>query len=143
MNWDPIKEMREFQKGINKRFESFFNKPHMKGISTNTHHPASDIIEKEGSIIVKVDLPGIEKEDIEINATPISLEIKAEKKHEIKIEKKGYYKHERSYGGFYRVIQLPSPIDPDSAEAAYKNGVLEVKFKKTKIKRIEKKVKIK
>ncbi len=142
MEWGPFEEMRELQKRINKTFESFFNKPQVKSLSVNTYSPLSDVIDKEGYILVKVDPPRVEKEDIAINITNQSIEVRAHKKHEVKIQKKGYYKHERSYGGFYRVIHLPSSVDADSAKAVYKNGVLEINLQKSKTKKISKKVKV-
>ncbi|MFH1332107.1 MAG: Hsp20/alpha crystallin family protein [archaeon] len=142
MEWNPFGEMREFQKRMNKAFEDFFKKPRMKSLSVDAHSPLSDVIDKGNQFIVKVDLPGVEKEDIILNTTERSVEVRAEKKREVKIQKKGYYRHERSYGGFYRVVPLPSFIDPDSAKASYKNGVLEIKVKKSKTKKVSKKVRV-
>jgi len=142
MEWDPFDEMREFQKRMNKAFEAFFQRPRMKSLSIGVRSPLSDVIDKGDHFVVRVDLPGVEKEDIILNTSDRSVEVRAEKKHEVKVQKKGYYRHERSYGGFYRVIPLPSYIDPDSAKASYKNGVLEIKVKKSKTKKVSKKVRV-
>ncbi|MBW2988193.1 Hsp20/alpha crystallin family protein, partial [Candidatus Woesearchaeota archaeon] len=91
-----------------------------------------------------VELPGINKEDIKVRATEDGLEIRAEKKEEIKQEDKrrGIYRQERTYSGFYRFIPLPEGVDTSKIQATYKNGVLELKVPKPK-QRQEKGVEIK
>lgn len=142
MYWDPFEEMGEFQRHMNKAFESFFNRPDMKRLAIDMHTPNSDIIEKDDHVIVRVDLPGVGKEDIILTVTDSNIEVRAQKKQEVKVQKKGYYRHERSYGGFYRVIPLPSGVNPDSAKASFKNGVLEVRLQKSKTKKVTKKVRV-
>jgi len=85
--------------------------------------------ETNDKILVVADIPGAEKEDIKLNATEDSLEIKAEIK-ERKEEKLEYAYRERKYAGFYRLVNLPVKVDVSKAKASYKNGVLEVKFSK-------------
>jgi len=143
MEWDPFEEMHEFQRRMNKAFEAFFSRPHVKSLSLDVHTPLSDVIDKGNHIIASIDLPGVEKEDVILSVSDNKIEVRAQRKHEVKVQKKGYYKHERSYGGFYRIIPLPSSVDPDSAQAVYKNGVLEIKLKKSKSKKVAKKVEVK
>jgi HSP20 family protein len=142
MERDLFEEMREFQKRMNKAFDSFFNRPQMKEFGMNFYNPLSDVIDKGDHVVVHVDLPGVEKEDIVLGVTDTHIEVRAQKKHEVKVQKKGYYRHEHSYGGFYRVIPLPANVDSDSAKAVYKNGVLEIKLQKSKTKKVSKKVKV-
>lgn len=142
MYWDPFEEMREFQKRMNKAFEPFFNRSEMKRLAIDMHSPYSDVIEKDDHVTVRVDLPGVEKEDIVFMVKDSNIEVRAQKKHEVKVKKKGYYRHERSYGGFYRVIPLPSDVNPESAKVEYKDGVLEVRLQKSKAKKVTKKVKV-
>ncbi len=142
MYWSPFDEMREFQRRMNKAFESFFSRPDVKRVSFDKDSPLSDVIDKGDRFVVRVDLPGVEKQDIVLNVRENIVEVRAEKKHEVKVQKKGYYRHERSYGGFYRVIPLPSNVDPDSVKTSYKNGVLEIKLQKSKTKKVAKKVRV-
>lgn len=142
MHWDPFNEMREFQRRMNKSFESFFKGSDIGKLNEAMRYPASDVIDKDNHVIVRVDLPGVEKEDVITTVNDNHIEVRAQKKHEVKVKKKGYYRHECSYGGFYRVIPLPSNVDPSSAKAHYKNGVLEVKLIKSKAKKVSKKVKV-
>jgi len=90
--------------------------------------PLVDIVEKENEIISKIELPGVDKKDIKINVSESGLEIKVEKKEEIREEdkEKGYSRIERSYKGFYRYCPLPESIDTEKVEAKYEKGILEV-----------------
>lgn len=94
--------------------------------------PRVDIREGNRHITVKAEIPGVEKEDIDISVSGSRLHIKGEKKQE-KEEKGGnYYRLESGYGFFSRSIELPAPVDPETVDAKYKRGVLTVKMKKTK-----------
>jgi len=99
---------------------------------TNYRQAISDITETDKEIIATVELPGVEKEDIDINATDTGIEIKVEKKEENRDEdkKKGIYKLERNYVGFYKFIPIPEGAEIDNIKATYKNGVLELRIPK-------------
>jgi HSP20 family protein len=93
--------------------------------------PTVDIYEEGHHIIVKSDLPGLTKEDIEINLTDDRITLSGEKKKEEKVEKKDYFHVERSYGSFCRSFALPAEVQTNKAKASFKDGVLEVKIPKT------------
>jgi HSP20 family protein len=93
--------------------------------------PTVDIFEDGDDIVVKSELPGMTKDDIEVNITENTITISGEKKSEEKIEKKNYYRLERSYGSFCRSFDLPVKIQPDKAKASFKDGVLEVRLPKS------------
>ena len=95
--------------------------------------PLTDVCETKQEVMVRMEIPGVEKEDIQIHASSGGIEIKAEKKDEIKEEdkKKGRYRVERSYAGFYRFFSLPDNAEADKIEANYKNGILELRIPKT------------
>ncbi|MFA4960406.1 MAG: Hsp20/alpha crystallin family protein [Candidatus Pacearchaeota archaeon] len=89
--------------------------------------PDVDIVDKEEELMIKIDLPGVKKEDIKLNINSDSIEIKCEKTEERKDEEEGdYYLSERYYRGFYRKISLPRSIIPEDAKARFRNGVLEI-----------------
>ncbi len=88
--------------------------------------PLVDVIETDDEVQVIAEMPGVSKDDIELNATETSLEIRAESES-------------RKY---YEVVELPAEVDPDSAKARYNNGVLEVILKKKYPKRGGKKIKV-
>lgn len=94
--------------------------------------PDIEVIEKDGTMTVRADLPGIRKEDVTVEITNNSLVIKGERRQEKKEEREGYYRSERSYGNFYRSIPFRDGIEADDANASFKNGVLEVTLKTRK-----------
>lgn len=88
--------------------------------------PRTDILESKKGWTVKVELPGIKKEDIYVGLEGNYLVVKAEKKAEKETKDKTYYSCERSYGQYYRRISLPYPVYTDQLTASYENGVLEI-----------------
>ncbi len=102
--------------------------------------PFCDVQETDSEVIITAELPGVNKEDIKINATEHEVEIEAEVKREEEEKKAGYVRSERQYSKFYRCLTLPAEVDPSKAKATYKNGVLELRLPKV---RAEKKTSIK
>ena len=105
--------------------------------------PAVDLYKEKDDIVVKAELPGMEKDNIELNLSDNRLTIRGEKKKEEEVKKEGYYRSERSYGSFVRTLELPSEVQTDKVKAAFKNGVLEIRLPKTEeAKKKETKVKV-
>jgi HSP20 family protein len=92
--------------------------------------PRADVFEQDGMLVVKAELPGVKKEDINIAVEEGDLVIRGERKSEEKIEEKDYYHMERFFGSFYRRLPLPEGVMPEKIDALYKDGVLEVKIPK-------------
>jgi HSP20 family protein len=93
--------------------------------------PKVDVKEEDKEIVVSAELPGLDQKDIDVTVTEDSVRIAGEKKHEEEEEEKGYYRHETSYGSFERVIDLPTEVDEDKAEAEFNKGVLTIKLPKS------------
>ena len=93
--------------------------------------PSLDVFEEKDEIVVKADLPGMNKDEIEVTVTENVVTIKGEKKKEEEVKEKDYYRRERSYGSFVRSVQLPSEVKSDQIKANFKDGVLEVRMPKT------------
>ncbi|MBI4654044.1 MAG: Hsp20/alpha crystallin family protein [Nitrospirae bacterium] len=128
----PFRRMEEM-------FEDFFRRPLgrpwwpslpqlFKGMEPT---PSVDIFEEGDDVVVKTELPGMEKDDVDVNLTENAITISGEKKKEEKVEKKDYYHFERSYGSFSRTFTLPAEVQTDKAKASFKKGVLEVRIPKT------------
>ena len=92
--------------------------------------PAVDIHETDDGFMVTADLPGVKKEDIEIDLKDSTLTIKGEKKFEEKAPKENYIRIERSYGKFIRSFSLPNNIDSEKIKATFNNGTLELNIPK-------------
>jgi HSP20 family protein len=93
--------------------------------------PALDFFEEKDEIVVKAELPGMDKDNVEVSLTDHTLTIKGEKKKEEEVKEENYYKSERSYGSFVRTLELPTEVHSDKIKATFKNGVLEVRLPKT------------
>jgi len=89
-----------------------------------------EVFETPTDLVVRVELPGVKKEDVDITIRDNYLVIRAEKKEEQEENKEHVHVVERVYGKFERVIPLPTDVDPDKAKATFKDGVLEIRFPK-------------
>ena len=103
--------------------------------------PSVDVYEKDDTYVVKAELPGVKKDDIDVSVSGDTLTIKGERKDETETKEENCYLAERSYGSFMRSMALPSTVDADNIEANYDDGVLEVKLPKSS-KEESKKVKV-
>ena len=90
-----------------------------------------DIYEDNESVILKAELPGIRRENLDVQLSPDSITISGQKNSEEKVEQRDYFRLERSYGSFTRRFQLPVETQTDKARASFKDGVLEVRIPKS------------
>jgi HSP20 family protein len=88
--------------------------------------PAVDVFERDNNLVVRAELPGMSKDDINIEMTDEGLLIHGERKKEKEEELEGWYRSERSYGEFRRLISLPEGVNAEEAKARFENGVLEI-----------------
>ena len=88
--------------------------------------PSVDIFEREGNVVVKAEMPGIRREDIEVNISEGQITLTGERRHEEEIRDEQYFRIERAYGRLYRALPLPKGCDAQHAVANVKDGVLEV-----------------
>ena len=116
--------------------------PRLRSLVTEDISPSVDVFEEGEDLVVKAELPGIKKEDIDIRLTDGMITISGEKKKEDEIKRKDYYKWERSYGSFCRSFELPAEVQKDKVKSTFKDGVLEIRMPKSK-EAIQKEVKIK
>ena len=100
--------------------------------------PAIDVTETDGEIEITAELPGLEEKDVQINVSDNVLTIRGEKKGEKEDKQKDYRVVERSYGSFYRALELPAGIDHDKIKANISKGVLKVTLPKPAAKQAKK-----
>jgi HSP20 family protein len=123
---------------MNRMFDEFFERPF--GLSPFSERstldrgfvPSMDVSETDKEINVKVELPGLEADDVDVTIGQNSLTISGEKRVEKEEEGERYYRAERSYGSFQRVIPLPEGVERENVDASFRNGVLSVKIPKSK-----------
>ncbi len=148
----PFQEIeRRFQE-MERRFEDIIRRPlsllpswmpRLKMHELEEITPSIDIFTKGDDVVVKAELPGIKKEDVDVDLTEDTITISGEKKKEEKVEKKDYYSYESSYGSFKRSFSLPAVVQTEKASAKFKDGVLEIRIPKTEeAKKKEKKIMI-
>jgi HSP20 family protein len=127
-NWwsDPFFELENIQKQMNQLFD--FSLSRGPGGDTTLlggqWAPAVDVYDSKDNLLVKADLPGLTKDEIEVSIQENHLVLKGEKKKDHEIKEENYFKTERYYGSFFRTIPLPSEIDAAKVEAKYQDGVL-------------------
>jgi HSP20 family protein len=95
--------------------------------------PAFDVSETDNELTIKADVPGMDKEDLNITVSDGILTIKGEKKHEKKEENKHYHCVERRYGSFSRTMRLPTEVEAEKVDATYKDGVLSITLPKSEV----------
>ncbi len=132
------------QREINSLFDSFFRgSVEDSGLVTTAWNPAVDITEHDSTFVVKVELPGVSRDDVRITIQDSMLTIRGEKKQEKETKGANVHRTERSYGAFQRSFSLPSSVKADAIEAKYSDGVLTInlpKAEEAKRKEIEVKV---
>lgn len=91
--------------------------------------PEVEMLEKNGNLVVRADLPGLDRKDVKVNVDEGALTIEGERRSEKEEKREGYFHTERSYGSFQRRIPLPRGVDASSCDAKFENGVLEITMK--------------
>lgn len=130
----PIEDMGRWFDEIWRRPFSALRMPFWAGtgaLEAEGFSPSVDMYETEHEFVVKCDLPGVKKDDIDIDIAHNFLTISGEKCMEEKVEKSNYYRYESSYGKFSRNFELPEGLDIDKAKAHFEDGVLEIKLPKS------------
>lgn len=137
--WRPFVGLTGWERDMDRMLEDFFGRrvrpwwPErwFRAEEMEVKPPIVDVFEEKDDIVVKAELPGMEKDNIEVNLTDHNLTIKGEKKKEEEVKEENYYRAERSYGSFVRTLALPKDVRADKVTASFKNGILEVRMPKT------------
>ncbi len=125
IRWNPVRDIFNLQDEINKLFGNYGGRDDSLGWA-----PAVDIQETESGYSIKVDLPGIKKEDIKLSVENNVMSISGERKDEKEEKGKNYLRKEKSYGSFFRSFALPHAVDSKNIKASYADGVLSVDIPK-------------
>jgi len=125
---DPFRELVAMQDRVARLFGDVYLRDEDTGFR-GTWTPAVDIFETENhDLVVKAELPGLSREDIEVTVENSTLVLKGSKKFEAEVKEESYRRVERSYGTFHRSFTLPNTVDASKVTADYRNGVLTVKL---------------
>ena len=128
--WDPIREMEEMQNRLFGRRLALKKDAGEEALTVAEWLPAVDIAEDDKEYTIKVELPGVNKEDVRVSVEGGVLSITGERKAEKEEKNKKYHRIERSYGSFARSFTLPEGTPTDKVSAEFKDGVLRVHLPK-------------
>ena len=128
--WPSLGRLSDLRDEIDRLFESPLGETRTSQLLSGWT-PALDVYEEKDHFIVKAELPGMKKEDIEVSFHDGGLSISGERKSETKHEDAEVYRAERFFGRFQRTVAFPTPVAVDKAKASYKDGVLTVALPKT------------
>lgn len=129
--WDPFRDLVALQERMNRLFdESLRTRSGEEEISTGAWMPPVDIYETDSDLVLKVEVPEIDRKDIEIKLENGILNLRGQRKLQKEIKEDQYHRIERAYGVFSRSFTLPSAVDPEKVNASYKDGVLTIRIGK-------------
>lgn len=126
---NPFQEIDTLQREMNRLFDRLSRYPEPENVAVN-FVPSAEIQETPTTIYLNVELPGINPQDLDVQATAESVTISGERKSQFTAEEQGKVRSEFRYGQFQRVIPLPTRIQNTKVEAEYKNGVLKLTLPK-------------
>jgi len=129
--WPGLGRLSDLRDEIDRLFESPLSELTRGSQLLRDRTPALDVFEDKDNFVVKAELPGMKKEDIEVSLEDGSLLISGERKSETKHEDAEVYRSERFFGRFQRTVTLPTAVAADKVNAAYKDGVLTITLPKT------------
>ena len=139
--YGPFAMMRRISDEMDRLFENFgmgrgltgydpqgFGNPQRTQGASSMWSPHVEVMEREGKLVIQADLPGIKREDVNVEIEQDAVVIQGHRHQEQTSDQSGYYRSERSYGSFYRTIPLPEGTNADSASATFRDGVLKIEL---------------
>lgn len=130
--WNPRRDLFDFGRHFNSLWGDFFapasNRQEEAGLWN--WHPAVDVFENDDAIVLKAELPGVDKDNITVDVNGNILTLKGERTSDNEVKEDNYYRRERTFGHFQRSFTLPAEVDPDTIKANFKDGVLKVEVPK-------------
>jgi len=127
--WTPFAELERIRREFDRLLEDAFPAGDREQILA----PPVDVYETDSEVVVKAELPGVKKEDIDVTIKENTVHLKAERKEEKEEKTENVYRVERFYGTIERIVPLPTEVKPEEAKAEYKDGVLEIRIPKVKV----------
>jgi HSP20 family protein len=125
--WEPFGGLTALRRDMDRLFEQFLGR---EPFQSGGAEPAIEVADTKDAVVVKAQVPGVSKENIQVSVTENTLMLKGEVKQEETKDDKNYHRREFHYGAFTRTIALPTTVQADKATAQLKDGVLEVTIPK-------------
>jgi HSP20 family protein len=132
VKWNPWREMPTLHNRINRLFDDpFFSVGRMEDDAVmGMWNPAVDLYEKDDHYMIKVELPGVDKNNVKIDLKDRLLTLSGERTYDNEVNEENYHRREMSYGKFQRAFTLPADVDSDKIKAEFKDGVLQIEIPK-------------
>ncbi len=130
--WDPFREVAALQNRMNSLFQDFSRTPSGENdlLTTAGFVPAVDVYEDEHKIVLKLEVPGIKQDEIDVRLDNNTLIVRGDRKFEKEEKEENFHRIERRYGSFYRAFTLPTTVDSENVKAQYDAGVLKLELNK-------------
>jgi HSP20 family protein len=126
--WYPVREVATLQDRVNSLFQDFAGDG--QTVTAAAFAPAVDVYENGEKVVLKLDIPGIKEEDLDIRVENQTLSVRGERKFETEEKEENFHRIERRYGSFFRSFSLPTTVDTENVQANYNAGVLKLELKK-------------
>jgi HSP20 family protein len=132
--WDPMREMMTMRDQMDRLVNQFFGRgggEEAEGWVTSGWTPPVEIYDTGDALMVRVELPGVAKEDVQVEVHENTLSLRGERKPDASIKEGQYHRQERAYGPFQRSFRLPVQVDTEKVQATYRDGLLELRLPKS------------
>ena len=127
--FEPFRELVNFQNQMNRIFQDY-GRGSDELLTSGTFVPPVDIYEDEHNITLKLEVPGLQEKDLDIQLENNTLTVKGERKFEKEEKEENFHRIERRYGAFARSFTLPNTVDPENVQANYESGILKITLAK-------------
>jgi HSP20 family protein len=129
--WDPFRDVLAMQNRLNSLFQDYNRGQNDNdAVSTAAFVPPVDIYEDEHKIVLKLEVPGLKQEDLDIQLENNTLTVRGERKFEKEEKEENFHRIERRYGSFFRSFTVPTTVNTEGVKANYDSGVLRIELEK-------------
>jgi HSP20 family protein len=130
IRWEPMRDMVTLRDAMDRLFDEAFTRPWGSDGGLGTGTPAVDMYQTDDDVVVKMAVPGMKPEDVQISVTGDVLTVKGETREETDNKEKAYHIREQRWGSFERTLTLPTAVKSDKAQAEFENGMLKISLPK-------------
>ena len=130
VRWEPVRDLLTLQERMSRMLDSQYRGGEEDWALGGSWAPAVDIYEKDGNIVLKAELPGVDPKDVDVRVENNLLTLRGERKFDNEVKRDNYHRVERAYGTFTRSFTLPNVVDTANIKAEYRDGVLHMTLPK-------------
>jgi HSP20 family protein len=128
--WDPFRELNTLQNRVNSLFQDYGRSNQEELTTSGSFVPAVDVYDDEHKVVLKLEVPGVKQEDLDVQVENQTLTVRGQRTFEKEEKEENFQRIERRYGSFSRSFTLPNTIDTQSVKADYENGILRIELAK-------------